>query len=676
MASSNVQDVRDRVLQLAREIEQLSQTAMPPDRFFEEFLGRLTQAVGAQAGAVWLVGGGRLDLRCDIRLANTGLMNSPTAQRQNEKLLANVINTGEASAHVPDGGAEIAAPTDHLVIMAALHCKKECVGVVEIFQRPDTPRESRPGYLQFLEQMCGFASRFLERSSQAADAPAAGQFSADLESYLLQIHRSLTLEEVAATAANDGRILLNCDRFSIALHRGRRTDIKAISGQDSVNARANLVRTMAALAQNVIKTREPLAYTGRVENLAPQIEKPLANYIQESGSRMVLVVPLFENSPVLKKDEDERDRKKDEQVDRKAFGCIIVEQVADSEPKPGLQEQAELVADHISEALFNAREHHRIFGLRLWKFLGRMIEWFHGRKLAKTLAITTAIAGIAAILTFVPWEYRVTGEGTLLPITQKQVFAPWDGRIVELRIEGGEHVEAGQVLAILENKELLSDLTAYETELNEKTKLLNSLQAQIDEEESAGDRSKLTELMGQREKTVVELEGVEAQIRILTERIDSLTVVAPISGRVATFQVEQRLENRPIQRGEVLVEIMDDEGQWHLELDLEEQRMGHVLGARETAFDETGSHDLRVEYRLATDPESTYVGQLSKLASRADKSADLGNVVEAFVTINKEDLPERRIGAEVRAKIDCGKRSLGYVLFGDVVEFVQKYLWL
>ena len=27
----------------------------------------------------------------------------------------------------------------------------------------------------------------------------------------------------------------------------------------------------------------------------------------------------------------------------------------------------------------------------------------------------------------------------------------------------------------------------------------------------------------------------------------------------------------------------------------------------------------------------------------------------------------RRIGAEVRAKINCGQRSLGYVLFGDVV---------
>jgi hypothetical protein len=33
-----------------------------------------------------------------------------------------------------------------------------------------------------------------------------------------------------------------------------------------------------------------------------------------------------------------------------------------------------------------------------------------------------------------------------------------------------------------------------------------------------------------------------------------------------------------------------------------------------------------------------------------------------------------RIGAEVRAKISCSDRSLGYVLFGDVIEFIQKRL--
>ena len=42
----------------------------------------------------------------------------------------------------------------------------------------------------------------------------------------------------------------------------------------------------------------------------------------------------------------------------------------------------------------------------------------------------------------------------------------------------------------------------------------------------------------------------------------------------------------------------------------------------------------------------------------------------------KQELGELlRIGADVRAKINCGKQMLGYVLFGDVVEFIQNRLW-
>jgi len=42
------------------------------------------------------------------------------------------------------------------------------------------------------------------------------------------------------------------------------------------------------------------------------------------------------------------------------------------------------------------------------------------------------------------------------------------------------------------------------------------------------------------------------------------------------------------------------------------------------------------------------------------------------VAVNKDDIPpESRTGSGVSAKIDCGKRSLGYVWFHDVIEFIQ-----
>ena len=45
------------------------------------------------------------------------------------------------------------------------------------------------------------------------------------------------------------------------------------------------------------------------------------------------------------------------------------------------------------------------------------------------------------------------------------------------------------------------------------------------------------------------------------------------------------------------------------------------------------------------------------------------------MAINKDDVEKYKLditkGAEVSAKIDCGRRSLGYVWFHDVLEFIQ-----
>ena len=181
-------------------------------------------------------------------------------------------------------------------------------------------------------------------------------------------------------------------------------------------------------------------------------------------------------------------------------------------------------------------------------------------------------------------------------------------------------------------------------------------------------------LRGQFNETKTQIFGVKKHLEILKSRLDKLNVKAPIDGVVTTFQIEQLLKNRPVQRGELLLEIMDNPGPWQLELDVEEKRMGHIL----RAIDKKGDADLPVEFILATSNEVTYKGEVNDIATRANTSEESGSIVELHATFNKEKLPKDslRIGAEVSAKIDCGKRSLFYVLFGDVVETCRRFFWL
>jgi hypothetical protein len=48
------------------------------------------------------------------------------------------------------------------------------------------------------------------------------------------------------------------------------------------------------------------------------------------------------------------------------------------------------------------------------------------------------------------------------------------------------------------------------------------------------------------------------------------------------------------------------------------------------------------------------------------------NTVSIWVALDDQDALDLLFGTEVMAKIDCGKRSLGYVIFCEAIVYVQK----
>ncbi len=667
-----VQKIRERIIRLAREIEEFSQQNVSEEIFFREFLQRVVSAVGARAGAVWMLNDKhQIHLMCDQGLQEIGFQDNPSALGQNQRLLTEALQNGQARTYSPDEPADGDLPTNDLVIVAALQQQKKSVGVVEIFQRAETPKPARAGYLQFVEQMCGYACRFLDRLGSEQDSDKRTNFAGEIESYLLQLHRSLNVQEVIGTAANDGRLLLECDRLSVAVQHGVKVVVKAISGQDAVNQRSNLVRLMTNMCKKVMAMREPFIYSGKIERLAPQIEKPLADYIQESGSRMVMVVPLLEPEPAMKEDDEVQERKRKAKP-RRVIGGLIVEQVSESQPRPGLEQRVEVLADHVATALHNAQVHQGLFLQPLLALLGRIFGWFRGRNLWKAAAAAVVIAGAGVALAIVPYDYRVEGEGQLMPVVQKNVFCKIDGEVIEILVESGQEVTAGQELLHLKNDELNQQWELAVSDLAEKKQLFATVQAQLDEAETRAAIDEIRQLTGKMYEAQIQITSAQKQIEILEERREYLTVRSPIDGVVATFQIEQKLGGRPVRRGEVLLEIMDDTSDWRLELEIPDNRIGHILSGQE----KLATANLPVEFVLATDPETRYDGKLIRLAGRTETAQEEGNVVEAFVEIDSQELPEQRIGAEVTAKISCGDRALGYVLFGDVIEFCQKFFWL
>lgn len=691
-SDENLKKVRERVMQLAREIEQMSGQELPPPLYFQEFLTRVVTAVGARAGVVWLLDdSGRLNMTAQINLEQTGLREIPGAVGLNEKLLIEVMQTGEARTLTHGGEAQL--PTEHVLVLSALSKEKKCVGVVELFQRPDVPIKAQSGYMQFLEQMCGYASRFLDgrRRSQGESADLKNQFWTDFEQFSLRLQRSLQEQEVADAAVSDSRALLGCDRVSVAIRKGRSFRIRAVSGQSSVNARANLIVAMQKLSRRVIEMGETLVYTGKVEGLAPQIEEPMAAFVQESGSRMVMLVPMFENEAMVRKQGEEEDRERRKKRP-KATGCLVIEQIAESEPLPQLEQRAELVADHVGAALWNSRQHERIFGLSLWKLMGKVMEWFKGRKLAITTAVLLGIAGLVAVMTLYQLEYPVKAEGKWMPVEQTAVFAPYDGTITNdgIQIPEDQIVKKGMVLIVLENRDLEGQIDDARAAVEKQDKTLLSKQEEILHAELQ-QSNETSEQQGTAASTVkrllVELSRIRGDLKIAQQqlahlekrKLEKLQIVANADGRIPDFQLRQLLKDRPVRAGDHLFDIMNDgeDSLWHMELLVPEKRMGHLLRAQNERIAEGKSPNLDGEFKLASQPEKKFLCHLTKVATRSTTDAEMGTAFELTAVADKgQELPSQRIGVEVTVHLYCGKTSLAYWCFGDVVEFVQKYIWL
>ncbi len=97
------------------------------------------------------------------------------------------------------------------------------------------------------------------------------------------------------------------------------------------------------------------------------------------------------------------------------------------------------------------------------------------------------------------------------------------------------------------------------------------------------------------------------------------------------------------------------------------------LSARLAALPSREPEDdhLRVAYILASEPGKTRYGTVKEIETSAEVRGDEGNTVLIKVAINKEELPDLLPGATVTAKVNCGRRSLGYVLLDDLISFIQ-----
>ena len=102
-----------------------------------------------------------------------------------------------------------------------------------------------------------------------------------------------------------------------------------------------------------------------------------------------------------------------------------------------------------------------------------------------------------------------------------------------------------------------------------------------------------------------ELANLRSQQEVLRHQQAALTITSPIAGTIVGWQLQRRLADRPVSRGNLLVSVVDHSGPWALQLDLPDQDAGPVLESirarGQPARDLRGCHRARVFLRRTAD---------------------------------------------------------------------------
>jgi hypothetical protein len=124
-----VQQTKNEIRSLVSEITQLSQSNIPVQEFYEEFLNRVVQALASHGGAIWSANDdGSLQLEYQVNLPREDLIDNKEQQTRHGRLLQNVLQNGHPTLVPPQSGGaddDAANPTDYLLILACLRVEQE-----------------------------------------------------------------------------------------------------------------------------------------------------------------------------------------------------------------------------------------------------------------------------------------------------------------------------------------------------------------------------------------------------------------------------------------------------------------------------------------------------------------------------------------------------------------------
>ena len=421
-------------------------------------------------------------------------------------------------------------------------------------------------------------------------------------------------------------VLFDCDRVSLGLEESGTIKLRSVSNSSRFDERSNLTRAVEGAMTEATDQETHVSYPA-IKSSGIQITRQHEELAKESEAASILSIPTFPQGAQM--------------------GVLLLER-AKRNDSPFTHQDVELLTAvaTVSVPLLALRyEADRWLGAKIYSEIRKawravFTPGTAANKSAFALALTLLL-----IFLFARDDYRIRAPVTLEAAELRTLSAPYDGFIATAHFRRGDTVEIGDVLATLEDDDLLLERARVQSRIEQ----LSSQYRQALADRRADYARIIT--------TQVEQEKIN--LDITESRISRMAIRSPIDGVIVRGDLSQSL-GAPIQKGQVVFEVAP----------LNQYRPVFLVDERDLRQIQP---EQPVEILLSAFPGAVYAATIEKVTPYSVAS-DGRNAFRVDGTLESAT-DSLQPGMEGVARIHAGRRSLIWLWTHDLTRWLRTHLF-
>ncbi|HXY13872.1 MAG TPA: efflux RND transporter periplasmic adaptor subunit [Terriglobales bacterium] len=613
------------------DLEKVFNSNLELDSLLDAIASKFHEILRCQAVNVWMVDGEAVKL---VRRAGQDPTTElETLQNAGEGVPGDVSDNGEPvliddpeDPRLQKRNARIGERVVFSLIAAPLMDRESLVGVVEAINRLDgLPFDEDDQFL--LTNISETANNALHNASLLL-----AERKVEILETLVRVSREITstldIGRVLQAIVNDTQAVLSYDRAAIALEERGIIQLKAVSGSPQINTSDPTIKLLKEMLEWASLSEEEIHVTQHGDEIDVSRESSRAKfseYFAVTGARAFYAIPLDD--------------------DQGPLGILSFESNDPDFMTRAHLEVVRVLAAQATVALRNASLYRDVpFISVLEPVLEKKRRFLAMEKRRRMLWLASA-AAVALFFVFFPIPMRLAGDATIAPFRKAQVTPSFDGVVEAVYVREGDRVQAGTILADLEDWDLRAAVAAAHAKYTTAVAEMNHALAANDGTEAGIQR--------------VQAEYWAAELKRAQQRLEKTHLRSPLDGVVATPRVENFVGEH-LAPGDSFIEVIDSR-ESSIDVGIDEQDAVLLQPGR------------RATIKLDAYPTRSFPGQVQVISPMSSVENE-NRIYYARVLVPNQD-GVIRAGMHGRGKVMAGWRPIGYVLFRRPAMWIYSKLW-